>query len=278
MKLAVVVVAYHAQPDAVLENIKTYGDYADPLILWDNTERCDNDWSSLRKVYPEVIVCQYGENIGLASAYNAAAKLASQRGCTHLMTMDQDSAFVNVDEYIKQIPPPNSVYGIIGVSVNRSDYQSLNQHITGHTCQSGSTFSLLMLDAIGGFRDDFFIGMVDAEICLRASGRGYLAMEAGRCTIRHHIGSGRSVSILGLSTHVSDYNALRHYYDTRNRIIMWHEFPDDCGWRFKTKFFANRLKVIAKILLFEDDKRSKVLAILRGLYHGAMNQPVPYKR
>ena len=106
MKLAVVVVAYHAQPDAVLENIKTYGDYADPLILWDNTERCDNDWSSLRKVYPEVIVCQYGENIGLASAYNAAAKLASQRGCTHLMTMDQDSAFVNVDEYIKQIPPP----------------------------------------------------------------------------------------------------------------------------------------------------------------------------
>ena len=274
MKLAAVVVVYNMDTDKVVENIKTYGDKVDVLIVWDNTEARVREWSTLMHFRKDTIVIQNGCNIGLARAYNNANQIAREHGCTHLMTMDQDSSFVNFDSYRKQIIDD----GITGVGVNRSDWQQLSAHEVSLTCQSGSTFPIAMLEDIGGFRDDFFISMVDADICLNAEAHGYRILEAGECMINHQIGSGRKVRVLGHNVEVSDYTALRHYYDSRNRILMWYLYPDDCGFHFKIHHFVGRMKVMLKILLFEQDKYHKTMAIVRGTYNGLRNKYIPYDK
>ena len=50
--------------------------------------------------------------------------------------------------------------------------------------------------------------------------------------------------------------------DSRNRILMWHEFPYDYNLKEKIKYFLSRLKVMAKILLFETNKYAKLSAVL----------------
>ncbi|MBR1765744.1 MAG: hypothetical protein IJ745_01720 [Bacteroidales bacterium] len=272
MKLAAVVVAYEMDTDKVVGNIESYGDKVDVLIVWDNSETRVHDWSAVKRFRADAIVNQDMHNIGLARAYNNACRMAKERGCTHLMTMDQDSLFVNFDAYREQIVDN----GITCVGVNRSDWQQLSAHEVGFACQSGSTFPIAMLEDIGGFRDDFFISMVDADICLSAEAHGYSIMQAGRCTIKHPIGSGRKVAVFGHSIAVSDYTALRHYYDSRNRILMWWLYPDDCDLRFKMHHFKGRIKLMLKILLFEQDKYHKILAIIRGTYSGLQNKYTPF--
>jgi hypothetical protein len=84
------------------------------------------------------------------------------------------------------------------------------------------------------------------------------------------------VSLLGQTVVVSDCNALRHYYDSRNRILMWHEFPYDYSFRAKMKHLKGRLKVIVKILLFEGKKKEKIAAIIRGTFNGFFDRTIPY--
>ena len=133
-----------------------------------------------------------------------------------------------------------------------------------------------MIDEIGPFREDFFIGMVDAEMCLKAQEHNYLTIQYNRANLIHHVGSERKVKILGHTTYVSDYIPLRQYYDSRNRILMWHEFPNDMSTAGKRKHLVGRLKVIIKILLFEKNKLKKVKAILFGTWNGLHDRAIPY--
>ena len=265
--LATVVVCYF--PDStLLENIATYSSGSDYLFIWDNTP----GGSAIVNSITDAIVLNYGkENMGLAFAYNRTIELAKQKGATHIMTMDQDSKFENfalfrncLESFPNDMicPPINSQ--LVG-----------NRYVT-HAAQSGCVFPLEMIDQVGTFREEFFIGMVDVEMQLKATEAGYRIIQVGGCSLIHHVGSERKVSFLGHSISVSDYSPLRHYYDSRNRILMWREFPNDFSFRGKIKHLTGRIKVLVKILLFEDNKLYKTFSILRGTWNGLFNRIKPY--
>ena len=188
--------------------------------------------------------------------------------------MDQDSCFEQFSKYRRWIETCN-LYGIYATAIN-SQLATEDYTIINDSAQSGSVFPLSMFKELGPFREDFFIGMVDAEMCLRAQEKGYKTFQYNGANLIHYIGSGRKVKILGHPVVVSDYNALRHYYDSRNRILMWHEFPYDYSFKSKLKHLLGRLKVILKILLFEKKKWTKLSAIVRGTYLGFRNQAKPF--
>ena len=276
-RLAIVVVSYHPNPDELATNIASYADEADLLVVWDNSEH-PAELTHLRNHFPKVQIMQEGKNRGLAYAYNQATQLAQQEGCSHLMTMDQDSLFENCAGYWQQVKglSLNPHIGIFCPAVNHDIQEEGPRH--NSTTQSGSIFSVDMLQAIGGFREDLFIGMVDAEIGLKALQHGYSIYQLPIANIVHHLGSGRQAIIWGKTVSVSDYSPLRHYYDSRNRILMWYEFPGDYSLRGKIHHMAGRLKVIVKILASEDNKWPKVRAILSGTYYGLLNRAKPYSR
>ena len=275
MKLASVIVTYHPNLSEVIDNLATYSDHVEVLMLWDNTEDY-LDLTPLLQAYPNVVVHQSLRNEGLPAAYNWAFQKAKEYGCTHLMTMDQDSAFERFSAYRawlgKKVEPC-----VTGIPINEGGRFEEEETKIGTVCQSGAVFPVEMQERIGGFREDLFIGMVDAEMSLRAAENGYAIIQYNGSNLKHKVGSGRKVRLLGHSLLVSDYNPLRHYYDSRNRILLWHEFPDDYNLMAKMRHLLGRVKLIVKIILFESNKWAKVSAIIKGTCYGFRNRAVPYK-
>ncbi len=274
MKLASVIVTYHPIICEVERNISTFIKDVDMLIVWDNSES-PADFKLLKQLYPHIILHQDGENHGLSAAYNSAIQTAQEFGCTHLMTMDQDSTFENFKEYRRQIESfDDSAVGIFTCPINNDIHASGYRDTT--VCQSGSIYTMEMLHQIGGFREDLFIGMVDAEMSLRAFEKGFKIFQIANSNLIQHIGSGRKVNLFGHKVEVSDYGPLRHYYESRNRILLWHEFPYDVEVKHKVTYLWSRIKVIIKIILFEKEKVSKSKAILSGTWYGLINKSKPF--
>lgn len=271
MKLATVVVCYYPD-EIVIQNIASYSTESDHLYIWDNTP----GGSELIRILKDVVVMHHNhQNMGLAYAYNRAFETAEKDGATHLMTMDQDSIFKNFPHYKKQIESfYDTTVGIFTCPINNDISENGYRETT--VCQSGSVYTMEMLNSIGGFREDLFIGMVDAEMSLRAIEKGYKIYQLTGCNLVQHIGSGRRVHFLGKDITVSDYSPLRHYYDSRNRILMWHEFPYDYTTWQKLQHHLGRIKLIIKILLFENHKYNKTVAIIRGTFNGISNRIIPF--
>ena len=274
MKLAAIIVTYYPDIDVLSRNIASFSDLVDTLMLWDNSD-LPIDPSAIKRSFPNMIIHQEGCNKGLPAAYNWAAQVAAQNGCTHLMTMDQDSIFENFKEYRLRLESfADPAVGIFTCPVNNDISAAGYREAT--VCQSGSVYTINMLQHIGGFREDLFIGMVDAEMSLRALERNYKIYQMTECNLTQHVGANREVSFLGHSATVSDYSPLRHYYDSRNRILMWHEFPYDFALKHKVRHFWSRVKLMTKIVLFEHDKTAKIKAILTGTWFGLRNRTRPY--
>ena len=276
MKLASVTVAYHPDIEQLCHNLASYAKEVEVLMLWDNSEN-PLDLSELKSEFPHLVVHQDGVNHGLPKPYNWAMDYAKVQGCTHLMTMDQDSSFEDFHGYRQWIETAHHT-GISAIVINPT--RPAESETTAITCagQSASVFPLEMLKEVGPFREDLFIGMVDAEMCLRAQEKGYKILQYNGSGLIHAVGSRRMVKFLGHSVMVSDYNALRHYYDSRNRILLWHEFPYDYNFKGKVHHLLGRMKVMLKILLFEKHKWAKITAIVRGTYYGFRNRAVPYNK
>ena len=278
MKLLTIVVCYY--PNAELErNVQSYAQISDELIIWDNTPR-QSQLVSLKEVLgiKDDQIMSTGKNEGLAYPYNRAYEIALKTNCSHVMTMDQDSCFVNASEY-RAYMEQKLDEGFNGMFVPKINSEICpNQfRFLSYAAQSGCVFPCAMLQQIGTFREDFFIGMVDAEIQLRAEQYGYKIMEISGVNLRHQVGSGRKIKFMGKIISPNDYGPLRNYYDSRNRILMWHEFPNDYNTIGKIKFLFGRIKQCLKILLVGDKKWLRISAIIRGTWNGLTNKTIPYK-
>lgn len=273
-KLATVVVCYYPNDD-LAGNISSYFRPLDRLYVWDNTPGGSDVVKSIAQFENVILLNVGGKNEGLSFAYNKAIEKAEQEDCTHIMTMDQDSRFEHFDRFVDGVSSKkNQGFGMFCPPINNPSV--LNDMEVPCAAQSGCVFDLQMIEKIGGFREDFFIGMVDVEMQLRAVQNGYKMLCVGGCNLVHQIGSGRVVELLGYKIGVSDYGPLRHYYDSRNRILMWKEFPDDYNAKGKMKHLLGRFKVMVKVLLFENNKLKKVFAIIRGTWNGIFNRLKPY--
>lgn len=274
-KLAIVVVCFHPRQD-LKHNILSYCQMSDMLILWNNSP---NDESFLEDLadLKSIIFLKSNKNEGLAFAYNRAYEMAIASGCTHLMTMDQDSYFENAQEYRRCIEEKvnEGFQGMFAPVINGSNILNRFRFIP-HAAQSGCVFPCAMIEKVGMFREDFFIGMVDVEMQLRAAQFGYRIMEVGAVNMHHQIGSERQVRIFGKVISPNDYGPMRNYYDSRNRILMWHEFPDDFSFGAKMTFLLGRLKQCAKIFLVGENKWQRIKAIMRGTWNGLTNRIIPY--
>lgn len=219
-----------------------------------------------------------GENTGLATAYNRAAAEARRAGCTHLMTMDQDSRFECFGEYRRLAEAlfaenPKVLCFPTGHEPTGSPYRSI---LTGQN--SGCIVSLDMLDKVGGWRDDFFISLVDAELQVRAQEHGYrlVAVEAKGLKFHHQIGSQRTVKVLGHTFRTDDYSPLRRYYDSRNRLLLARMYPYEYSRRSLRHHLYGQLSQIARVRVAEDRKWAKTCAIVRGTLNGLLNRHKPF--
>jgi len=271
MKLAGTVIFYN--PDvSVLDNIRTYIDEIDLLIIVDNSEiQNEKLLSKLKKYGKKNQYISFGDNLGIAKALNTAAKLAIEKGFSHLLTMDQDSSFdkknisVLKRTAIKNIHNNFAVIAPVFTLKNESsDSHISHSYILTEVKSVITSGNILNLDAfvsVGGFLEKLFIDQVDHEFCLRTRKNGFKTYIIRNCFLNHKLGESVTVKFLFFKTRVTNHNYIRRYYMTRNGLYLaahyWSEIPETIR-----KMTADNLKM----MLFEKERIKKVRSILLGVF------------
>jgi rhamnosyltransferase len=132
---------------------------------------------------------------------------------------------------------------------------------------SGSLHSVAGWRALGGFRSEFFIDLVDTEYCLRARANGYAVVRSCVPTMSHQVGSPSRRRLLFRSVTPTNHSRTRRYYMARNRIDIWRRYFGREP-RFVIGDMTEASKEFIKLVLFEEDKGPKVRAMLRGTVDG----------
>lgn len=263
--LAGVVILYH--PDKkVFENIEQYRDALDILFVLDNTENPSESTAHFFSSFSNVKYIAFHENMGLSYALNYALRIAS--GYSYLLTMDQDSYFSKdmLEKYklhIQQCENNPGFSNIAMYAVHYSGSKSENDKKKKYVIAaitSGSILNVKIATMLGGFDENLFIDEVDDEFCYRAKNAGYKVLYFGDIELIHHLGHPQQYSFFKYQFTVLNHGPIRKYYIIRNRLYVAEKFP----W-IKYYYVRKNLKMIVKILLFENDKKSKMKYILRGI-------------
>ncbi|WP_203071453.1 glycosyltransferase family protein [Falsiroseomonas ponticola] len=180
-----------------------------------------------------------GTNQGLGVAYNRMAAMARAEGFEALLLLDQDSSplpamaaalcatrarLIAAGECPAVVGPlPVAARGC-GCKAPRCFSQDGAAPAAGavpleFVISSGSLIDLAAFEAVGGFREDFFIDAVDIEWCLRAWARHFSCWMVASLPMPHRLGSGvLRVPLLGLL--LARQPPFRLYTHARNQMAM----------------------------------------------------------
>ena len=272
MKLAAIAVLYNPDLNALVRNLLSYADDVEQILLFQNSKIDVLNAPQLLPFADKIQYVGYGENVGIAKALNFGIQWAMDNDYSHLLTLDQDSYFLDghlkkFRERIKQSTISNvGIYAANPNIQNNKSYESESSTVEiSVAITSGSIFPVEVFQKYGFFEDDLFIDCVDHEFCYRIKTMGESkALVFTEIVLMHEIGYPTKIAF-GLTT--SNYSAFRTYYLIRNHIIMWRRYPT----LFKAKTVLIKYYIclrILKILIGEKNKRAKINAINRGIMDG----------
>ena len=267
MKLLALVTLYHPSPGAE-ERLATYAPHADALLLWDNTPggSCLSLPEAVRR---KLLRWRKGPNTGIGQALNEALREAEAGGYTHLLTMDQDSAFaegsfltyMNAMEQASDSFPAPCVYV---PAINRPAADEPPCRTSGFII-SGTVFPVETLRRVGRFNEKLVIDALDVDYACRLHEAGGTVVCIAQGSLRHELGYPLSRRILCWHPVSLNYSPLRVYYIARNFLFLQKKYPGHIDQRLVRKLVWMRPLYI---LLMERDKAEKLRAWLAGVRHG----------
>ena len=277
-KVLGIVVLYHPNINQVVRNINRYISDIDYLIIWINSAIDSNDNKFIKMNLRSSNYCiQHSKNnAGLSIPYNYALDYAEHNGYDLLMTMDQDSYWVDIRSYLEPIKillTQKNNYGIFGpeiIPIEKSQNYCANQKkisCVDHVISSGAVYITKEIRKIGGFKSNYYIDAIDEEICYRAKNNGIETAKVFEGKLIQEFGNRTPKRILWIKTTTPNYSAMRYYYIVRNHI-----------WLIKSKLInKNKRKTIihnyifsplVKVILFESPKVTKLNSIFKGILDG----------
>jgi rhamnosyltransferase len=269
-KIIGIVTLYYPDIQSVAENILSYVNELERLILWENTPKAESKIAELLSLLPteKTEFRTTGKNEGLGKPFNEAIRFAQQNGADYLLTMDQDSRFGAGDfqKYSSLVDSELApTKGIFAPNRNLHDENSENFIEIRTAISSGALYPLNIFKEIGTLKDDFFVYMIDIEFCLRAAKNGIKTYCVTPIQMQHSEGY-KTRTKSGLN--INNYSAQSTYYIIRNTILTWKLYPEYTYKTDKRSFF--KYKIIYRLLklIFEKNRYQKMKAILLGLCHG----------
>jgi rhamnosyltransferase len=283
--ICAIMVTYHPDQD-LFERIERVHNQVAKVVIVDNHSSA-TCLAMLSKISSQlgVHLILNNENLGVATALNYGARYAIDRSDTYewFLTLDQDtlpyaSMIENLISAYNECPYREQV-GIIG-----SNYQ---EWTTGEILftkgkvdsswaevenlpTSGCLTSIRAFEEVGSFRDDLFIDYVDTEYCMRLRGAGYKVIISPKLCMQHPLGYYRPHKLYKLlcgREMVTNYPPLRHYFWTRNGIVLAREyFWRNTKWAFKTFYYILARRLVT-VLLFEENKLLKLRYMSLGIFH-----------
>lgn len=222
-----VVILYHPDANVLIENIKTYINPLDTLLVYDNTENFSSELATaVSAISDKIIYKHFGQNQGIAKRLNQAIEYAVQKGDKHLLMMDQDSSFQNgdINKYIGYISE-NKLEKVAQFGVNCQPAFTPISNTPEKAISLITSGSVLVIDCIqqiGMFDENLFIDFVDTEFSHRITNKGYINLQFTNIVLNHSIGSrveGRSLVTFKKSLRII-HSPIRVYYIIRNGLYL----------------------------------------------------------
>lgn len=285
IQLAACVVLYN--PDnSVFENILTYGNFVDKLIVVDNSLIKNNLLiDKLHEVFQSKLVyIDNNDNLGIATALNQACDKAIELQFNWILTMDQDSLFINFEHYKKCLLSVQNISNLCLLSANttRNALEKLPKNPTLEfeerfiVITSANIINLKYFNKIGRFEDKFFIDMVDYDFCAKVKKENLKILYFKDVLVEHALGEVflRKNLFTGKKRYKIEHNAQRVYYITRNSLYLSKKYNKIFPKEFGVLKIINILFIheIIKILLYEDNKLKKIKSKFIGLFHFLINK------
>lgn len=257
------VVVWYKPSEENIQNIKSYLNYLNKLYIVDNSDDENIERLKLEKRLMEKIkYIPLNENKGIAYALNLGIKESVKNKSDYLITLDQDSSFLEENMLLKYFEmidndKDKSEVALYGVSTTAENSFSLKENEFSEVkvlISSGMMINLKLIDKIGYFKEEFFIDEVDTEYCYRVLKNGKKIKKANNICLKHKIGESKIYKIFGKKiTKVTHHNYIRRYYMIRNKLYMIKMFPEE------KKAYKRRIRrEIKNIILFEKDKILKL--------------------
>ena len=287
IKLAACVVLYNPD-DTIFENILTYGNYVDKLIVVDNSLKKNNFLiDKLNEIFESKLVyIDNNDNLGIATALNQACDKAIELQFKWILTMDQDSSFINFDHYKKCLEKVQNVNNVALLAANTDKEGYSTCDINECSCNyredkfsvitSANIVNLEYFEEIGRFNDKLFIDMVDYDYCLRINIKKFKILYFPDVFVEHKLGEVhlRTNIFTRKKKYKTEHNAQRAYYISRNSLYLSKNYGKYFPKEFGMLHILNIVFIhdVTKILLYEIDKWNKLKAKFIGLYHFLINR------
>lgn len=273
-QIAAGIVLYNPEPTRLMENVQAIYPQVGCVILIDNGSENVIDYEKFFQDYPRIILIKNKKNKGIAAALNQIVIAAAEKKYEWTLLLDQDSVCRRglIEEYRKYLDYPKAgmfTCEIIDRNLNKSfevgekkqEYciKEVERCIT-----SGSLISNSICREVGYFDEQMFIDYVDYDMCFSLNEYGYKIVKCNFNGLLHELGHTEEKKIFGLRFIVTNHSPIRKYYFSRNIIycIRKHKKIN------KIKFMYKNLVRILITLLYEDQKKEKTMAAVKGIIDG----------
>lgn len=280
-----VIVTYY--PDSGLVNrIERVTKQVAQIVIVDNGSS-EQHIEQIRKIADRwaIHLILNASNEGIARALNAGAQWAALQGYRWILTLDQDTAvgsdmMDSMGEAFRGCHFPDRL-AVIGSNYRHKVTGRVLSEMIGSkrssegeittVLTSGSLISVDAFEAIGGFRDEFFIDCVDHEYCLRARAYGFHVVMTSKPVMEHGIGHLTEHRLLWKTVGTSNHSPARQYFMTRNTLILAQEYiGKEPGWVLS--YLWSWCKSIMRVCLFEEERIAKIKQIIRGCVDGVLKR------
>ncbi len=274
--ICAVVVTYHPDP-ALSERVTEVARQVATVVVVDN----GSSPASLERLHrlagPGVHFILNGENLGVGAALNRGLTWALEQGYLWALTLDQDTEVLpDLVDALSRVhaacPGPVGILGCnyydanTGLLFDPSKRDGPGYQLAKVVITSGSLLLLSVFKAVGPFREEFFIDSIDHEYCFRLQARGYAVLFSFKPGMVHSLGTQKVHRFFWKRPITSNHPPFRHYYITRNRLVLAREYAaTQTAWLSQDGL--NACKAVLFVLLYEDQKVSKLKATALGALH-----------
>ena len=258
------IVTYNPDPARLKENYDQIKKQVECVVFCDNGS--ENTGEIISLAAKDDVFIPLKENKGIAAALNQLCSYAYEKGYDWILTLDQDSVCpdllverlcMHCGDDVAVVGPRIIYKGNEQYSAQYvKDFEDVDWVIT-----SGSLTSTKAWKAIGGFDEELFIDKVDTDYGFRANAEGYKIRRDNTVLLNHELGRMHCVLLFGRTIYVTHHNPMRIYYQCRNTVYL--------GTKLGLKHAGMETgKIIAKILLFENQKIRKLKSAAKGIHDG----------
>lgn len=276
IKILAVVVTYYPNVEETQRNIQQFIEDVDCVLIWENTPIEDRRKYriQLSEYDHKIKFMGTDENNCIAFALNQGVKYGNANGFTHILTMDQDSCFEtgHFVRYKNIACSYENELAIFGPNPNNGESNQTETLIEKpYLITSGNIICLKLFGEVGFYREDYKIDCVDYEFCFRAMQNGFKCFMIGSVLLHQEFGILQKTKY---GFYISNYSPFRLYYIARNNIKLYREYPKYID--LKT-VLSRILKPITKIIISENNKIKKLIAIFRGVVDGLQQKQISSK-